>query len=188
MLLDTRDGDAFAAGFLPGAIFVGLGGRFASWVGTVISPDAELVLISESGTEEEAVTRLGRIGYDKVRGFLEDPAQALAGRGDLERVQRVDAASLAAILGGEGELAVIDVRAEGEFEAGRIAGALNFPLQRPEEMAAAAPVGGPHVIHCQGGYRSLIAASLIAQTNKAPLVDLTGGFEAWERAGQAVER
>ena len=188
VLLDTRDGDAFAAGFLPGAIFVGLGGRFASWVGTVISPDAELVLISESGTEEEAVTRLGRIGYDKVRGFLEDPAQALAGRGDLERVQRVDAASLAAILGEDRELAVIDVRAEGEFEAGRIAGALNLPLQRPQEMAAAAPVDGPHVIHCQGGYRSLIAASLIAQTNKAPLVDLTGGFEAWERAGQAVER
>ncbi|MCH2106138.1 MAG: MBL fold metallo-hydrolase [Planctomycetes bacterium] len=188
VLLDARDGDAFAAGFLPGAVFVGLGGRFASWVGTVLSPDTELVLITDSGAEEEAVTRLGRIGYDKVRGFLEDASQALAGREDLQRVQRVDSATLAALLEGEGELAVIDVRAEGEFEAGRIAGAVNLPLQRPDELVVEAPVDGPHVLHCQGGYRSLIAASLIARSSQAPLVDLTGGFAEWELSGQAVER
>ena len=188
VLLDTREGDAFAAGFLRGAVFVGLGGRFASWVGTVISPEAELVLICEPGKEEEAATRLGRIGYDNVRGFLEDAPSALAGRSDLKRVQRVDSPALEALLRSGEELAVIDVRAEGEFNSGRIQGACNWPLQRPEELVQGAPVGGPHVLHCQGGYRSLIAASLIAQTTDAPLVDLIGGFEAWEERGLAVER
>lgn len=188
ILLDTREGDAFAAGFLPGAVFVGLGGRFASWVGTVISPEAELVLICEPGKEEEAATRLGRIGYDKVRGFLEDAPSALAGRSDLKSVQRVDSPALDALLRSGAELAVIDVRAEGEFESGRIQGACNLPLQRPQELVREAPVGGPHVLHCQGGYRSLIAASLIAQATDAPLVDLTGGFAAWEELGLEVER
>jgi hydroxyacylglutathione hydrolase len=88
---------------------------------------------------------------------------------------------------GEG-LAVIDVRAEGEFDAGRIAGACNLPLQEPLELVDQAPVEERHVLHCQGGYRSLIAASLIAQRTGAPLLDLSGGFAAWEEAGFAVER
>ena len=187
-LLDARDGEVFAAGFLRGSVFVGLDGRFASWVGTVLAPDAKLVLICEPGKEEEAVIRLGRIGYDNVHGFLEDAPAALAGRGDLGRVQRVTAKMLAALLGEDEKPAVIDVRAEGEFESGRIAGACNLPLQRPEELVAEAPVEGPHVLHCQGGYRSLIAASLIARSNDAPLVDLTGGFAAWEDAALPVER
>mgnify|MGYP000503246446 CR=1 FL=1 len=91
-------------------------------------------------------------------------------------------------LGSGEEFAVIDVRAEGEFESGRIQGACNLPLQRPKELVQGAPVEGPHVLHCQGGYRSLIAASLIAQATDAPLVDLIGGFEAWEERGLAVER
>jgi rhodanese-related sulfurtransferase len=100
----------------------------------------------------------------------------------------VTAEMLAALLGGDEKPAVIDVRAEGEFESGRIAGARNLPLQRPEELIDAAPVEEPHVLHCQGGYRSLIAASLIARSSDAPLVDLTGGFAAWEEAGLTVER
>lgn len=188
VLLDTRDGDAFAAGFLPGAVFVGLGGRFASWAGTVLSPDEELVLICDPGKEEEAATRLGRIGYDNIRGFLQDAPSALAGREDLQHIQRVTPEMLKAILeSGEG-LAVIDVRAEGEFDAGRIAGACNLPLQEPLELVDQAPVEERHVLHCQGGYRSLIAASLIAQRTGAPLLDLSGGFAAWEEAGFAVER
>jgi len=187
VLLDTRDGDAFAAGFLSGAVFVGLGGRFASWAGTVLSPEEELILICDFGKEEEAVTRLGRIGYDNIRGFLSDAPAALAGRDDLQQVQRVTPEMLAALLERGEEIAVIDVRAEGEFEAGQIAGACNLPLQQPLKLVEQAPVEERHVLHCQGGYRSLIAASLIAQRTGAPLMDLTGGFAAWEEAGFAVE-
>ncbi len=131
---------------------------------------------------------MGRIGYDNVRGFLEDAPAALAGRSDLKSVQRVEPQALEAVLGSGEEFAVIDVRAEGEFESGRIRGSCNLPLQRPKELIQGAPVEGPHVLHCQGGYRSLIAASLIAQETDAPLVDLIGGFEAWEERGLAVER
>jgi glyoxylase-like metal-dependent hydrolase (beta-lactamase superfamily II)/rhodanese-related sulfurtransferase len=188
VLLDTRDGDSFARGFLPGAVFVGLDGRFASWVGTVLGPEKELVLICEPGMEREAATRLGRIGYDKVRGFLEDAPAVMSARSDLQQIQRVTASELAALIAEDEELAVIDVRGEGEFESGRIEGAGNLPLQRPQELVLEAPVEGRHVLHCQGGYRSLIAASLIAQRTGAPLMDLVGGFEAWEEAGLAVTR
>ena len=186
VLLDTRDGADFAAGFLPGAVFVGLSGRFASWVGTVLAPETEIVLICDPGMEREAATRLGRIGYDQVRGFLEDAPLAMAERSDLRQIQRVTAQELAELLAAEDELAVIDVRGEGEFESGRIAGAGNLPLQRSEELVLEAPVEGRHVLHCQGGYRSLIAASLIAQRTGAPLTDLIGGFEAWEEAGLEI--
>ena len=188
VLLDTRDADSFARGFLPGAVFIGLDGRFASWAGTVLAPDKELVLICDSGKEREAATRLGRIGYDQVLGFLEDPLSVMEKHSSLQTIQRVSPSELASLLAEDEELAVIDVRGEGEFESGRIKGAGNLPLQRPDELVLEAPVEGRHVLHCQGGYRSLIAASLIAQRTGAPLMDLVGGFEAWEEAGLDVQR
>ena len=188
VLLDTRDADSFARGFLPGAVFIGLDGRFASWAGTVLAPDKELVLICEPGKEREAATRLGRIGYDQVLGFLEAPLSVMEEHSSLQTIQRVGPRELASLLAEDEDFAVIDVRGEGEFESGRIKGAGNLPLQRHDELVLEAPVEGRHVLHCQGGYRSLIAASLIAQRTGAPLMDLVGGFEAWEEAGLDVQR
>ena len=187
-LLDVRDGVDFEGGHLRGALNVALSGRYATWAGTMLDHDTPIVVVAEPGGEE-AVMRLGRIGFDNVAGFLADGMAALTSRDDLvERTDRITAAALADwIDGGRVEAGpaptVVDVRSEAEYAGGHIRGAINIPLPRLEGRLAELPTGRPVAVHCEGGYRSAIAASLLHTLGRRDVLDLVGGFKAWIAAG-----
>lgn len=187
MVLDVRDPSAYAAAHLRGSLSIGLDGKYASWAGTVIPPETLLVLVTDPGREEEAAMRLGRIGYDRIAGYLDGGADAFASRSDLVRsVERIDAAELARRLASRAPPRVVDVRGPGEYAAGYIEGALSIPLPELSDRAAEIPRDRPFVLHCAGGYRSMIAASLLERRGVTPLTDLTGGFNGWQQSGQRV--
>jgi hydroxyacylglutathione hydrolase len=182
-LLDVRDGIDYEGGHLRGSINIALSGKYATWAGTMLSHDRPIVVIAEEGGEEEAVMRLGRIGFDNVAGHLAGGMSALAGREDLlASTDRVTVAALAELLAGrrpgEPVPAVIDVRSEAEHAGGHVSGSLNIPLPHLEERLCEVPPG-PVVVHCEGGYRSAIAASLLSRAGRTDVMDMVGGFKAW---------
>jgi glyoxylase-like metal-dependent hydrolase (beta-lactamase superfamily II)/rhodanese-related sulfurtransferase len=184
-LLDVRDGIDFEGGHLRGSLNIALNGKYATWAGSMLSHDAPIVVIAEEGGEEEAVMRLGRIGFDNVAGYLASGMNALATRDDLvERTERITAPALAEWLAGKRPDAgpapiVVDVRSEAEHAGGHIAGALNIPLTHLDERIGEIPAGRPVAVHCEGGYRSAIAASLLQKLGRAHVHDMVGGYKAW---------
>jgi glyoxylase-like metal-dependent hydrolase (beta-lactamase superfamily II)/rhodanese-related sulfurtransferase len=184
-LLDVRDGIDFEGGHLRGTLNIALNGKYATWAGSMLSHDKPIVVIAEEGGEEEAVMRLGRIGFDNVAGYLAGGMSALASRDDLvERTERITAPALAEWLAGKRPDAgaapiVVDVRSEAEHAGGHIAGALNIPLTHLDERIGEIPSGKPVAVHCEGGYRSAIAASLLQKLGRAHVHDIVGGYKAW---------
>ena len=184
-LLDVRDGIDFEGGHVKGSLNIALNGKYATWAGSMLSHDRPIVVIAEEGGEEEAVMRLGRIGFDNVGGYLAGGMSALAARDDLvERTERITAPALAEWLAGKRPDAgaapiVVDVRSEAEHEAGHIAGSLNIPLTHLDERIGEIPAGRPVAVHCEGGYRSAIAASLLQKLGRGGVHDMVGGFKAW---------
>jgi len=180
-VLDVRDPAEFAGAHLVGSVNIGLGGSFATWCGTILDQEQPIVIVAEPGREEEAATRLGRIGFDGVAGYLEGGMQALATRPDLvRRTERVTAPTLAEQLASSNPPALLDVRAERELEQGSINGALNIPLNHLAERLAEVPRAGSLVVYCSSGYRSSIAAGLLDNAGVTGVADLVGGFVAWE--------
>jgi rhodanese-related sulfurtransferase/glyoxylase-like metal-dependent hydrolase (beta-lactamase superfamily II) len=179
-VLDVRDGIDFEGAHLAGAINVGIQGKYATWCGTVLDDHRPIVVIAEGGKEEEAVTRLGRIGFDNVAGYLSGGMDALSDRPDLvTKIGRITAVALFEQLGTPPAPTVVDVRSEKEWAARHIAGSVNIPLSHLRERAAEIPSDRPVVVHCEGGYRSAIAASLLAQSGRGDVFDLVGGYNAW---------
>ncbi|HET6371892.1 MAG TPA: MBL fold metallo-hydrolase [Candidatus Polarisedimenticolia bacterium] len=182
-VLDVRDPADFAGAHMAGSINIGLGGKFATWAGTLLDKDRPIVLIAEPGREHEAATRLGRIGLDDIVGFLDGGMLALAVRPDLVlRTERITAGTLAAQMAATAPPIVLDVRAAGEWRDKRIEGSLNIPLDHLEARLAEVPRDRTVAVHCATGYRSSIAASLLARHGVTDLVDLVGGLAAWEAA------
>jgi glyoxylase-like metal-dependent hydrolase (beta-lactamase superfamily II)/rhodanese-related sulfurtransferase len=183
-VLDTREAADFAHAHLRGSIEVGLGGRFAEYAGDVLLPSQPIVLVCEPGSELEAKVRLGRIGFDRVVGVLDDPLQAFLARPDVvERSSRVAASELASRLAGGADVQLVDVRNPGEVEAeGVITGAVHLPLARLTAALGELDRDRATVVYCAGGYRSAIAASALAAAGFADVSDLLGGFEAWKAA------
>jgi hydroxyacylglutathione hydrolase len=180
-LLDVRDPAEFAGAHAAGSVNIGLGGSFASWSGTILDRERPIVIVAEPGREEEAATRLGRIGFDGVAGYLEGGMQALETRPDLvRRTERVTAPTLAEQLASSNPPALLDVRSERELEQGRIDSGLNIPLNHLAERLDEVPRGGSLVVYCSSGYRSSIAASLLDNAGVSGVADLVGGFVAWE--------
>jgi rhodanese-related sulfurtransferase len=143
------------------------------------------VLIAEPGREAEAATRLGRIAFDSVAGFLDGGMQALgAERGLVDRIERITAGSLAERLRAVDPPLLIDVRAPGEWAERRIEAAVSLPLSRFPEQMATLPRDQSIVVHCASGYRSAIAASLLQRDGYADVADLVGGLPAWEARTQ----
>jgi hydroxyacylglutathione hydrolase len=182
-LLDTREPARFAGAHLRGSVNVGLSGSYATWCGTLLDRERPIVLIAEPGREVEAATRLGRIAFDTVAGYLAGGMESLTARPDLvSRIERITAGSLAEPLAGHDPPLLIDVRAPGEWRERRIDVAVNLPLSRlPEQMGTLARAH-PIVVHCASGYRSAIAASLMQRDGFPEVADLVGGLAAWESA------
>ena len=184
-LLDVRDGIDFEGGHLRGSLNIALSGKYATWAGSMLSHDEPIVVVAEEGGEEEAVMRLGRIGFDNVAGFLAGGMRALEHRADLvERTERITAPALADWLAGGRPDAgatpvILDIRSEPEHAGGHVDGSLNIPLPRLEERIAELPAGRPVVVHCEGGYRSAIGVSLLQKLGRKDVHDLVGGFKAW---------
>lgn len=182
-VMDVRDPDEFSKAHLVGSINIGLGGQYATWAGTLLNRENPIVLIANPGREQEAAMRLGRIGFDHIAGYLKDGIQVLEARPELARgTERMVPAMLAAELASADPSFVLDVRAPKEWKSKRIAGSINIPLNHLGERLQELPRGRRILVHCAGGYRSSIAASILQQQEFENLAELAGGIAAWEAA------
>ncbi len=182
-ILDVRDAAEYAKGHLAGSINVGLGGQYATWAGTVLNRAKPIVIIAEPAREQEAALRLGRIGFDHVKGYLRGGMEALAGREDLVwPTERVTAPMVAAELGSADPPLLLDIRSPREWATKHIAGSINIPLNHLQERIAEIPRDRGIAVHCAGGYRSSIAASILHQYGITHLIEMAGGLAAWEAA------
>jgi glyoxylase-like metal-dependent hydrolase (beta-lactamase superfamily II)/rhodanese-related sulfurtransferase len=178
LMLDTRTPGDFAKGHIPNSINIGLDGNFAQWVGETI-PDVkqEILLITYPNKEEEAITRLSRVGYDHTIGFLDGGFNSWKKeKKQVERINRITANQFEKAYFGEGPL-VFDVRKKSEFDTEHVVGAINVPLNQLNQHLAQFPKDKPFVLYCAGGYRSMIAASILKQKGWEDFVDVVEGFD-----------
>ena len=179
-LVDVREAADFEGAYLAGSINIGLKGKYATWAGSILNHDAPIIVIGDGDNEEEAVMRLGRIGFDNAVGYLKDGMEALNDHPDLIRkVSRITAVALAEQESSEGKPFVLDVRSEKEFGIVHLADGYNIPLTHVRERIAEVPMDRPVVVHCEGGYRSAIACSLLTQAGRTNVSDMVGGIKAW---------
>ena len=179
ILLDTRASDIFVAGFIPGAASIGLDGRFAEWAGSLLPFDRPIVLVTKPGEEKDSVVRLARVGFDKVKGFLDGGFAAWMDAGEpIDMIIDIEADELAMDIPFDENLLVLDVRRETEFADGHIKDAVNLPLQELVDPGSMAILEERHnlYVHCGGGYRSVIAASLLKRQGFHNLRNVTGGW------------
>jgi len=177
LLLDTRSPEEFAKVHIPGSINIGIDGNFAPWAGALI-PDIKqnILLITAPGREEECITRLSRVGYDKTLGFLEGGMDAwIKSNKETDKVERISATELEAMQA-ENPV-IIDVRNNSEYNAEHLESAKHIPLDYINEHLAEFPKDKPFILHCAGGYRSMIAASILKARGYHDLKDVVGGFK-----------
>jgi glyoxylase-like metal-dependent hydrolase (beta-lactamase superfamily II)/rhodanese-related sulfurtransferase len=180
LILDTRDAQVFAKGFIPNSINIGLGGSFAPWVGALI-PDINqpILIVDEAGREQEVVTRLARVGYDNALGFLQGGIAAWQQAGhDLDTIESISAEAAAARLAADPAAILLDVRKKSENYSEHVLGAQNLPLDLVNEEMTALNPDKTYYIHCAGGYRSMVFASILKARGFDKLIDVQGGFKA----------
>lgn len=178
--VDTRKAAVFSQGFVPGSISIGLEGRFAEWAGNLLPFDKPLVLITEVGEEKESVIRLSRVGLSKIEGYLEGGYDAWQQAGEpIDLVIEVDADELAMDIPFDDRLVVVDVRKEVEFADGHVKDAVNIPLSDLMDPGSMANIDDNDnvYVHCAGGYRSIIAISLMKRQGFHNLRNITGGWD-----------
>ena len=179
LVLDTRHADIFTHGFIPGSIFIGLEGRFAEWAGSLLSFDKPMVLVTEKGKEEETIVRLSRVGFDKIQGYLKGGFEAWQNAGEpVDMIIDVEADELAMDLPHDPNMVIVDVRRETEFADGHVVNAQNLPLNEMNDVAQLAHFEDNQnlYVHCAGGYRSVIAASLLKREGTHNLRNVLGGW------------
>ena len=179
VILDTRHADIFTQGFVPGSIFIGLEGRFAEWVGSLISFDVPILLVTEIGKEKETIVRMARVGFDKVKGYLDGGYEAWKNAGEpIDMIIDVEADELMMDIPHDENLVVIDVRRTTEFADGHLAEATNIPLNDMIDPASMANIEETQnlYVHCAGGYRSVIASSLLKRQGFHNLRNIVGGW------------
>ncbi len=182
-ILDVRDAAEYAKGHLAGSVNIGLGGQYATWAGTVLDRSKPIVIIAEPGREQEAALRLGRIGFDHVKGYLNGGMEALAERQDLVwPTERVSAPMMAEELASAHPPLLLDIRNPREWSTKHIHGSVNVPLNHLQERIAEIPRDRRIAVHCAGGYRSSIAAGILHQYGITNLIELAGGLAAWDTA------
>ncbi|PWU45739.1 MBL fold metallo-hydrolase [Micromonospora globispora] len=186
-VIDARDPQEFAAGHVRGAINIPADGRFAETAGSVVAPDRKVLVVAPQDREEEIVVRLARIGFDQVVGYLREPEGAfLEMVADMARASRVTATELREALDTPQPPVVLDVRNAGEREQGAVDGSLHIPLAELTRRVDEVPTDRPVVVHCAGGYRSSVAASLLRNAGRPDVSDLLGGYGAWQTLHAAV--
>jgi glyoxylase-like metal-dependent hydrolase (beta-lactamase superfamily II)/rhodanese-related sulfurtransferase len=187
IVLDTRNSSEFPQGFIPGSISIGLDGRFAEWAGSLLSFEKPILLVTEPGKEKETIIRLARVGFDKMIGYLDGgfPAWQTANE-PFDLIIEVDADELAMDIPFDNHLLIADVRKEAEFAGGHLKNALNLPLDNLKDPAAMSDLDETQniYVHCAGGYRSVIAASLIKKEGFHNVRNVVGGWNAIKELSQ----
>lgn len=184
LILDTRDPQVFAQGFIPNAINIGIDGNFAPWVGALI-PDIrqQLLLVTDEGREEEVITRLARVGYDYTIGYLEGGFAAWKSAGkEVDFIDSIPAEEFALKFQRE-KVTVLDVRKPGEFAGEHVENAVNMPLDSINDHLAELDKDERYYVHCAGGYRSMIFSSILKARGFQNLVEVKGGFKAIKETG-----
>jgi len=180
LVIDTRSKDVFAAAFVPGSIFIGLDDNFAPWAGALITDLKQaLLLITDEGKEEEAVIRLSRVGYDHTLGFLKGGVEAWKNAGfETDSLEEISAEDFAQLYSKDSNIHLLDARRVSEYESQHLIGASNFPLDGINQNMGMLQKDKQYYIHCAGGYRSLIAASILQSRGFNDIVNIKGGFNA----------
>ncbi|MFT7668990.1 MAG: hydroxyacylglutathione hydrolase [Planctomycetota bacterium] len=187
-VLDVRGGPEYALSHLRGSIFIGLSQMFPKWVQSLLDPSRALMVIADPGQEAVVMPCLVEVGCSAVHGFLEGGFASIAGRGELlAGTERIDHIGLASELEASDAPYLLDVRQPQEWQRGRIATAPNLPLTEFEGRVAEVPTDCRVILQCQGGYRSLIAASFLERAGHNSTVDMAGGFGAWAQAGLPIQ-
>ena len=183
LVIDVRHQDDFVKGHIPRSIFIGLDGSFAPWVGTLIADVKQpLLLVTPEGREEETITRLARVGFDNTLGYLEGGFESWKNSGkEFDTIDTISAKDLKSKLESS-DTEVFDVRKDTEFYAHRIPSAKNTPLDYLNDYLDEFPTDKSLFVHCAGGYRSVIAGSILKSRGIHNIVDVTGGFKAIEAA------
>ena len=186
LVLDTRDAQVFSEGFIPNSVNIGIDGNFAQWVGALF-PDVkqQILLVADKTREEEVITRLARVGYDHCIGYLEGGFEAWKNeQKEVDQIQRVTAEQLADIQKANPQVLVFDVRKNSEFMSEHILEVENAPLDTINTSMLQMPKDKTAYIHCAGGYRSMIFASILRARGYDNLVDVVGGFKAIKESGR----
>lgn len=178
LILDTREANEFAKGFIPNIINIGIEGNFAMWVGEMISDiKQEILLVTDEGKEEEAMIRLSRVGYDNTIGFLKGGFNAWKSSGkEVDTFNRISAQELANKIKSE-KILLFDVRKKSEYDSEHVVDSINIPLNEINQHLAEFPKNQSFVVFCAGGYRSMIAASILKQRGFDNFVDVKEGFK-----------
>lgn len=191
IILDTRNADTFTMGFVPGSVSIGLEGRFAEWAGGLLPFDETILLVSDEGKEEETIVRLARVGFDKVCGYLKGGFEAWANAGEeVDIIIDVEADELAMDLPFDDNLVVVDVRKEAEYADGHVKGAVNLPLGEITDPGLIANIEERDnlYVHCQSGYRSVIASSMLKRQGFHNLRNVVGGFNKIKEQKIKIEK
>lgn len=184
LVLDTRAAQNFAKGFIPNSINIGIDGSFAPWVGAMI-PDIKqtILLVTDEGREEEVITRLARVGYDGTIGYLKGGFAAWQAAGkETDHIASLPAAAVAKELKA-GHATLLDVRKESEYQGEHVDGATNMPLDYINEHMTELDPHQTYIVHCAGGYRSMVFASILKSRGFDKVVDVQGGYKAIKESG-----
>jgi glyoxylase-like metal-dependent hydrolase (beta-lactamase superfamily II)/rhodanese-related sulfurtransferase len=185
VVLDTRDAQVFAKGFIPNSINIGIDGSFAVWVGTLV-PDVkqEILVVADEGREEEIITRLARVGYDHCIGYLKDGFEAWKADGrETDTITSINTEELANILEKEGQVNILDIRKNSEYLSEHVIDAENAPLDYINDSMTKINKDKTYYVHCAGGYRSMVFNSILRARGYDNLIDIKGGFDAIRDSG-----
>jgi glyoxylase-like metal-dependent hydrolase (beta-lactamase superfamily II)/rhodanese-related sulfurtransferase len=186
IILDTRKPDEFCKGFIPNSINIGIDGNFAVWAGTLI-PDInqEILLVAEYGREEEIITRLARVGYDHAIGYLKGGFEAWEkANKEIDTIISITADEFALLVNENSNSSILDVRKPSEYESGHIESSVNAPLDNISEQMSLLDDNQTTYVHCGGGYRSMIFASILRARGYRNIIDIAGGFSAIKKSGK----
>lgn len=185
LVLDTRSAQTFAKGFIPGSVNIGIDGGFAVWVGTLVSDIKQsLLIVAEPGREEEVAIRLARVGYDNIAGYLDGGFAAWVKAGkEVDTITTVSTEEFAKAKENNTGINILDVRKKSEYDSEHIVGATNAPLDYINDSMAAVDKNKTYYVHCAGGYRSMIFASILKARGYNNLIDVDGGFKSIKESG-----